>query len=260
MLRDYYNQGLCQAVEDSTLVKDAGVKDILRNLVVSGTILGGAGAGGHRLGNYTMERMTTPASEAAERFLLARKAEGKFVDASEFLGNLNPPVARISPEELAYLAAKKAKQGDPSITISTQALADKSLKNPDFQDIVNGTNYAYMPNYGVASSSRGDPSILAHEALGHGSQKNLDPASMNSFLGVLTGKQKSIEADAWGRARKGYPVDQDVESACMSVYSKRQAGAVGGAVAGAGAGGGASALSLMALAELAARLKRTRRP
>jgi len=255
-LKTVYASGYDQALL-AVFLKEADLKSFAQKFAITSALIGGAAGGGRAVGGWASKAMSGKAATAAAELLEHRRDAGKFVDADAFLAKFAPKIKRQSIEDFADFVARDAKTKNPDLKgIRTSDLANELLKTPDFRDYKAGTNAGFIKNFGVASSRKADPSVLAHEAIGHGSQSNLNPASDNSFFSILTGKQKGIEQDAWDRARRSYKVDSEVEDASMNYYRNAHAGAVGGGVAGAGAGAGGTGLGLMGLSSLLARLKK----
>jgi len=261
MLRAAYNEGFRAALYELPLAmeKEAELPKFLKNLLLTGAISGGAVGGAGKLGRYGMTHMSKEPQRELISVLSRKATEGPLVDTREFLRRHAPKVEKATPHDMAVQRIELLKsRGEIPRDYDTQEIAQDWLAtSPLYQGFDEATNASFVPGLGVVAGRQANPTVLAHE-IGHSNQPGLNPENSNSFLSTLLGTQKNLEADAWGRARKNFKIDPEIEDASMAYYQNRHAGAVGGAVAGAGVGGGMAALSLLGLAELAARLKRRR--
>ena len=265
MISDSYNAGYVSALMrvQLGLHKEAAAPDFFKKLFLAGAVTGGGMAGGVKAGTMAMEHMSAPAQKAAAQLVANRQRAGKFVDVSDFMSKWSPGSGRARPEDLARFPVERRKNhGEIPKSAKTDTIVKEWLGSPMYKAFDAGTDSMYTPGLGLISGSKGDPSVLAHEVLGHGSQKKTidEIDDINSFGSTFLGKQKNFEQDAWTRARKsGFPVDDAVEDASMNTYKKRFAGAVGGGVAGAGAGAGGTGAGLMGIAALLEKLKKSGR-
>jgi len=219
------------------LEKEAGLKDILKQLALGLSVAGGGVAGGKIGAKAGASNQAKKTYTLIESNLLRSKDKGNFVDTKKFLEDFAPGTKHTLPEDYAEKG--------------TQV----------YKDLESGMYAGYHPELGVIAGKRADPTVLAHEAIGHGSQaKNMTTEEWNKHvlgtktdLGTFMGKQKDNELDAWTRTiHSGVPLDKGIMDASINNYTMQHKGSQAGGAAG-GLGG---ILSVLGLHGIARRLRK----
>lgn len=233
-LRASYNSGYGAALADVGLEKDANKK--ARGAVIAGAMALGGFHGGKHEALKRIDTDSIPAREAYYSLMENLRDSGDVVDTKAFIKSLTG--GQVSaPEKM------------------------KSLITPaEIQASNDSLSAFYNSGLGVVAGAKANPTLLAHEALGHGSQhRDLGANAFNqksndasSLWGQITGKSVAFEEDAWNRAvSSGFEPDKRVVRAALDTYQASHDGALKGALTGGAAGAGSAGLSALGLLALA---------
>lgn len=255
-LHDSYLQGMHLAIYE--LEKDAGVKDVFKNLLVAGGLLGGTISGalkGAKIGLKTSE----PYEQVLSKVTKANTEN--FVPVSEFLAKYAPKIKRMSPDEYARFTIKDL-QNDGKISKSIDVAREASLwqKDPFYKNLEKGNNVLFLQRKDqIVAGDLADPALIAR-AIGH-SKVVKDPKLLasaadgyeaRSLKNILMGNQYERESKAWEYANQlRYPHSKRVENASIRKFEEKRDRSRAGAASGGAVGFGGSGLGLLGLHALA---------